>query len=308
MSIIRRVPTAARLGALALLLLPALAVAQEARRDSTAHLRIGGDVTVPTGGREGAVVVLRGDAIIGGEVRGVVVIEGDARVIGGRVHELTVIRGRAILSDSARVEGDVHLLDADLTVEPGAFVAGRVERGVGRRVARHLAGGVALVGLGVLLAFVLAGMFAASVFPESLRATGLMIRGETGIVLLATAVVWLAFPIAAGLLIPTLVGLPLGLGYFFFILPALAFLGLVVSGTWLGDLLLRRLVSAERPVRPTLAAALGVTLLLLVGRIPILGIIATALILLGTGAIAVRTLRAMRAPGAGPAPAPGASI
>jgi hypothetical protein len=308
MSIIRRLPTAARLGALALLLLPALAVAQEARRDSTAHLRIGGDVTVPAGGREGAVVVLRGDAIISGEVRGVVVIEGDARIIGGRVHELTVIRGRAILSDSARVEGDVHLLDADLTVEPGAFVAGHVERGVGRRVARHLAGGVALVGLGVLLAFVLAGMFAASVFPESLRATGLMIRGETGIVILATAVVWLAFPIAAGLLIPTLVGLPLGLGYFLFILPILAFLGLVVSGTWLGDLLLRQLVSAERPVRPTLAAAVGITMLLLVGRIPILGIIATALILLGTGAIAVRTLRAMRAPGAGPAPAPGASI
>jgi hypothetical protein len=308
MSPFRELPAAARRSVVAMLLLPTVALAQDAPRDSTAHLRIGGDVSVPAGGSEGAVIVIRGDAIIAGTARAVVVIEGDARVEGGRVHELTVIRGRAILSDSARVEGDVHLLDADLTVEPGAFVAGRVERGVGRRVARHLVGGVALIGLGVLIAFVLAGMFAASVFPDSLRATGTMIRGETGAVLLATAVVWLAFPIAAGLLIPTLVGLPLGLGYFLFILPSLAFLGLVVSGTWLGDLLLRRLVSTERAVRPTLAAAVGITLLLLVGRIPILGIVATALILLGTGAIAVRTLRAIRAPAAGPTPPPSASI
>ncbi len=283
-------------------------IAQEAVRDSSAHIRFGGDVTVPAGAREGAVIVVRGDATIAGEVRGVVVLEGDALIAGGRVGELTVVRGRAVLTDSARVDGDVHLLDGEISVEPGSSVAGRVERGVGRRVARHLVGAAALIGLGFLIALVLGGVLATAVFADSVRATGALIRSETGTVLLATGVLWIALPIAAGLLIPTLIGLPMGLGYFLFVLPLLGFLGLIVAGTWLGDLLLRRMTTGGAPPRPTLAAALGITLLLLVGRIPLVGIIATALVLLGTGAIALRTLRAMRAPAAGLPPTAGASL
>jgi hypothetical protein len=273
---------------------PALA-AQTAPRDSSAILRFGGDATVPVGTKEGAVIVLRGDATIAGDVRGVVVLQGDARITGGRVQELTVVNGRAILSDSARVDGDVHLLDAELTVEPGSVVAGTVERGVGRQVAKHFLRAMALIGLGIFLAFVLGGVFAASVFPESLRATGALIRSETGPVLIASAILWLALPVVAGLLIPTLVGLPMGLGYFLFVMPVLGFLGLVVAGVWIGELLLRKVGSPAVRARPTVAATVGITVLLLVGRIPLLGLIATAFILLGSGAIALRTWRAMRA-------------
>jgi hypothetical protein len=273
---------------------PALA-AQTAPRDSSAILRFGGNVTVPVGTKEGAVIVLRGDATIAGDVRGVVVLEGEARITGGRVKELTVVNGRAILSDSARVDGDVHLLDAELTVEPGSVVSGTVERGVGRRVAKHFLGAMALIGLGIFLAFVLGGVFAASVFGESLRATGALIRGETGPVLIATAILWLALPVVAGLLIPTLVGLPMGLGYFLFVMPVLGFLGLVVAGVWIGELLLRKVGSPTAAARPTVAATVGITVLLLVGRIPLLGLVATALILLGSGGLALRTWRAMRA-------------
>lgn len=293
-------PLLALASAAALLLGPALA-AQTAPRDSSAHLRFGGDVTVPAGAKEGAVVVVRGDATIAGEVRGVVVLEGDAIITGGRVQELTVVNGRAILSDSARVDGDVHLLDAELTVEPGSVVAGTIERGVGRQVARHFLRAMALIGLGIFLAFVLGGVFAASVFPESLRATGALLRAETGPVLAATAILWLGFPVVAGLLIPTLVGLPIGLGYFLFVMPLLGFLGLVVSGLWIGDLLMRKLRSSTTAARPTVAAAVGIALLLIVGRIPVLGFVATVLTLMGSGAAALRTWRAMRAPVAAPA-------
>lgn len=271
--------------------------AQAAPRDSSAILRFGGNVTVPAGTKEGVVIVLRGDATVAGEARGVVVLDGEVRIIGGRVQELTVVNGRAILSDSARVDGDVHLLDAELSVEPGSVVSGTVERGVGRQVAKHFLGAMALIGLGIFLAFVLGGVFAASIFPESLRATGTLIRGETGPVLIASAILWLALPVVAALLVPTLVGLPMGLGYFLFILPVLAFLGLVVAGLWTGDVLLRKLGSPTAAERPTVAAAAGITVLLLVGRIPLLGLIATALILLGSGAVALRTWRVMRARG-----------
>jgi hypothetical protein len=287
-------PLLALASAAAILLGPALA-ARSAPRDSSAHLRFGGDVTVPAGTREGAVVVVRGDATIAGEVRGVVVLEGDAFITGGRVQELTVVNGRAILTDSARVEGDVHLLDAELTVEPGSVVAGTIERGVGRQVAGHFLRAMTLIGLGIFLAFVLGGVFAASVFPESLRATGALLRGETGAVTVATAILWLGFPLVAGLLIPTLVGLPIGLGYFLFVMPLLGFLGLVVSGLWVGDLLMQKVRATTTAPRPTVATAVGVALLLVLARIPVLGLAATVLTLLGSGAAALRTWRAMRA-------------
>ncbi len=287
------------LASAALFLLGSALAAQTAPRDSSAIIRFGGDVTVPVGTKEGAVIVVHGDATIAGAVRGVVVLEGNAYITGGQVQELTVVRGRAILSDSARVDGDVHLLDGELTLEPGSVVAGRVERGVGRRVAQHFLGAMALIGIGIFLAFVLGGVFAAAVLPESLRATGALIKNETGHVLIATGVLWIGFPILAGLLIPSLIGLPIGLGYFLFVMPLLGFLGLVVSGTWIGEWVLRRVRSPERAVRATVAAAVGITLLLLVGRIPLLGLVATVMILLGSGAIALRTLRALRAPAAG---------
>lgn len=298
-------PSLVLASAAALLVAPALA-AQAAPRDSSAHLRFAGDVTVPAGTREGAVVVVRGDATIAGEVRGVVVLDGDAFITGGRVQELTVVNGRAILRDSARVEGDVHLLDAELSVEPGSVVAGRIERGVGRQVAKHFLGAMALIGVGIFLAFLLGGVVAAAVLPGPLRATAALLRAETGRVLVATAILWLGFPLVAGLLIPTLIGLPLGLGYFIFVMPLLGFLGLVVVGVWTGDLLLRKSGSPTVATRPTVAAAVGVALLLILGRLPVLGLVATVLVLMGSGAAALRTWRAMRAPvfAAGTAPRP----
>lgn len=275
--------------------------AQTAPRDSSAIIRFGGDVTVPTGAREGAVVVLHGDATIAGDVRGVVVLQGDAHLVGGHVQDLTVVNGRATLSEGARVDGDVHLLDADITVDSGSVVAGRIERGVGQRAARHFIGALALIGLGVFLAFVLGGVLAAAVVPEPLRATGAMLRSETGPVLLATAVLWLGFPLVAGLLIPTLIGLPIGLGYLLFVMPTLGLLGLIVAGTWLGEMVIDRISSGRKTPRPTVAAAVGITLLLLMGRVPLLGIVATVLMLLGSGALALRLLRTMRARPAAPA-------
>ncbi len=275
---------------------PTLA-AQTAPRDSSAYLRLGGDVSVPAGTREGAVLVVHGNAIIAGEVRGVVVLEGEARITGGRVQELTVVRGRAILSDSARVEGDVHLVDAEIAMDSGSVVVGEIERGLGRRAASHLFGAMALIGLGIFLAFVLAGVFAAALLPDPLQATGRLIASETGAVALAAALLWLAGPLVAVLLIPTLIGLPIGVGYLVFVMPMLGAVGLIVAGAWVGARTLALMGATAGVTRPTVATAVGVTLLLLVGRIPVLGLVAGILMLLGAGAAALRTVRALR-PGA----------
>jgi hypothetical protein len=283
--------------ALALPLLTPTLRAQSAPADSGFRLRVGGDVEVAADEREAAIVVIRGDARVLGRVGAVAVIDGTVVIDGGRVDELVVVRGRAHLVNGAVVAGDAHLVSSTIAVDSGAVVSGRIERGIGRQSARKMGTAIALIGLGVLGALVLAGVLVALVVPEGLVATGRLIRTEIGRVAGAAALLWLAFPFVAVLLVPTLVGLPVGLGYFLFVMPILFVVGLIVSGTWIGDELLRRMRRAETAVSPVGAAAFGIVLLLLVGRIPLVGFLATLLVMLGAGAalaVATRTALAKR--------------
>lgn len=267
--------------------------------DSGFQFRAGGDLEIPAGAREGGVVVVRGSARVRGTVGLLVVLDGTATVQGGRVGELVVIRGRATLDDSAVVSGDVHLLDADLDAAPGARVAGRVERGVGRRMARDAFALFALLSLGILAAVVLLAVLAALVLPERLVATGQLMRAEPWHVAGAAALVWLAFPVLAALLIPTVIGLPIGLGYLVVGLPALAVAGTIVAGTWTGLLIYRQV--ARRDAHPAAAAALGVALFVALGRVPVLGFLVALASMGGAGAILLALARTVRA-GRGPVP------
>ena len=263
------------------------------RADSGVQVRVGGDVAVAADAREALVLVVRGSADVAGTVAALIVIDGDARISGGRVHDLTVVRGRADLRDGAQVTGDVHLFDAEIATDSGSRVLGQVERGMSTGVAQDLLRIVTLLGLGLLMAVVLAGVLGATLAPIQVRATGQLMTAETGRVLLGSVIVWFALPIVAGALIPTIIGLPIGIGYFLFVLPALAFLGFLVSGTWLGDVLLRRLRAAVTPPHPAAAAALGITSLVLIGRIPFLGLISAIAMFLGTGAVMLAAWRAI---------------
>ena len=262
------------------------------------RFRVGGDIEVAASEREGAVVVIRGNGRVAGTVGALIVIDGEATIDGGRVLELIVIRGHARLTGGGSVSGDVHLLDSSIDVTPGSRVEGQVERGMGRRFARQAFTIIALIGLGVLAALVAAGILVALVAPTELVATGKLIRAETGRVAGATALLFLAFPILALLLVPTIVGLPFGLGYLVFVLPFLGFLGLIVAGTWVGFALLRQLGGADKAHHPVAAASLGITILVLVGRIPILGLLASILVMLGAGALLLRATRAVSRRGA----------
>lgn len=290
-----------------LLLAPLLAApvaAQAVRPDSGFHLRVGGDIAVAAGEREGGIVVLRGDAHVAGTVGTVIVIEGTAWIDSGRVGELIVILGRARLADGAVVTGDVHLLDAEIEQAARSRVEGRIERGVGRRAAGEFFAIIAIIGLGVFAALVVAGVLVALVAPDGLMATGRLIRTDTAHVAGAAALLWLAGPVIALLLVPTLIGLPLGLGYVVFVMPTLGLVGLIVAGGWVGAELLRRIGRDAAAVHPVSAAIAGIIVLLLVGRLPVLGLVSTVLTMLGAGAamlVAVRAARRTRS-AAGPSP------
>lgn len=298
-SALYRVLNAGLLLAASLLVFSIPVVAQPAERlihaDSGLQVRVGGDIAVGAGAKEAFVLVVRGSADVSGTVSALVVVDGDARIKGGTVGDLTVVRGRAILSDGAQVTRDAHLFDAELTTDSASRVLGAIERGVRARFARDFFRVAALIGLGILIAVVLAGVFGAVLAPTQVRAAGRRMTADTVPVLVSAFVVWLVLPVAAGMLIPTIVGLPIGLGYFVFVLPALAFLGVIVSGTWLGDAIIRRLRAASATTTPhaAAAAALGITTLILVGRIPFIGLIAAAAVFLGTGAVTLAVWRAV---------------
>lgn len=263
--------------------------------DSGVHLRVAGDLTVGPEAREALVVVIGGSVRVQGAVRAVVVLRGNAVIDGGRVQDLTVVRGRAELMNAGVVTGDVHLLDAELMLGEGSRVDGTVERGMVGRLARDVVRIGALLGLGVLLALIVGGVIVAVVAPQSLAATAALLRTDTGATAAGGALLFLAAPIAAALLIPTVIGLPIGLGYFLFVMPTLAFIGLIVAGSWVGDWVLHRVGGAAVRPRPVLGVAIGMAALILFGRIPVVGMLTGIMVALGAGALGVMTLRAVRA-------------
>jgi acetyltransferase-like isoleucine patch superfamily enzyme len=283
------------------LVLPLHALAQTTAADSGFQFRVNGPLVVGRGVSEGVAVVIKGDVRVEGRVGALVVINGNAKLIGGRVSDLTVVRGRAELSDGAIVENEVHLLDAELAIADSARVVGTVERGAGRRLARDLIGLAAVIGLGILVALVVGGIVAAAIAPHLLRSTGRLITSEPGSTALAALTLWVVFPFAAVLLAATIIGAPAGVGFFVFVLPVTWFVGLIVAGAWIGDELLGRLRGRIEATRPFLATAVGMVALLILGRLPVLGMLVFVATAMGAGAVALACWRSMTASRSAPA-------
>lgn len=98
-------------------------------------------------------------------------------------------------------------------------------------------------------------------------------------------------PVLAMLAVVTVVGLPLGIGLLFRVIPTLAFAGYLVAGIWLGE----RVIDAGRVrQRPYLASIVGLLLLLVLSIIPIVAAVAA---LFGLGAIVLAGWRTLRSTG-----------
>jgi hypothetical protein len=256
-------------------------------------LRIGGNVVVGPSETVGSVVVIDGDAVIEGTVTdSVFVIDGDVQVTGTIEGDLTVISGSATLASGSSVN-NVSMIRSDLDRASGATVLGDVNE----QDDFGLAGGVIalfsiLFWLAMTVAVIASGLVFAAVGGRQLRATAETMTGDAVNTILGFVFVWIALPIGAAILVATLVGLPLGLGIFLFLLPALWFLGLIVAGTRLG-LALVRASSREPGDHPYLAAFVGLLILQVLILLPVLGAIAVFLAgVWGASALAVTAFRA----------------
>jgi hypothetical protein len=273
------------------------AVAQDVGKDEGVQVRVNGDLSVPAGRREAVVVVVRGEADVAGEAELVVVVDGTARLRGARVTELVVVHGEAVLDDNTRVAGNLHLVNATLDRAPGATVAGEVLYDSGTRLGRGLLLFGILFALGSVVAVLLSGVVAAAVAPLGVRRAGTALTDAFGSTLLATLFVWAGLPVLAVAAMGTVIGIPIGIGIFLFILPALGFLGYLIVGIRLGDYLLGVIRGRDEAWHPYLAALVGLVILLFFGTVPILGsILSPVAAMLGAGALVLLAWREVRRP------------
>lgn len=258
-------------------------------------VRIGGDAVVAPGERVGAVLVVDGTAVLDGDVEVAVVADGTLRVRGGRVGQLFVAGGTVHLEPGGTVTGDIRLIDADLTQEDGAQVLGTVHRGIPSWVGGGLVLVGLLLGMGWILAVILSGVALAAFAGSSVRHVGRRIVDETWDTLVATLVFWVGVPVLAVLVMFTIVGLPLGLAVLLFVLPVVSFAGYLIAGIRLGDALVEWRRGSAEAFHPYLAALIGISALMLISILPIIGeTVSAAATLLGSGALVLHLWRRMQ--------------
>lgn len=233
------------------------------------------------------VVIFDGPATIEGTVREqVVAFNGDVRVSGAVEDDVVSFNGRVTVAEGGRVGGDV-VSRQPAVIEPGATVGGEVGRfdadafdasfGVVTRVAWWLAVSVSALALGLLLVWLAPGL---------VEATLAVARTATAAVVGWGLLVLIGGPVAAVVLMITLVGIPLGL-YLLAALSVLSVLGYTVSAWLLGRVMVRE------PRGRIPAFLVGLAVLRVVALVPVLGgLVWFAAAVVGTGALAVAGWRA----------------
>jgi hypothetical protein len=280
--------------ALPFVFLPAAASAQspEGENDDDFTLRVNGDVTVAQGESVNSVVVIDGDLIVEGEVTDfALVIKGDAVVSGSVGGDLTVISGDIDLASTAVVD-NLNSIRGDVIRASGATVTGDIHERDSFRFLWWAAGLLSiLLWIGMTVTLIVAALLFALFGGRQLTAAARAMTGDLVNSIIGGVFLWIAVPILGGLAIASIVGIPLGIGVFLFLLPALGFLGYLVAGTRLGIWLLG-LGGREPGERPFLAAALGTLGLQLLILIPVVGVFIAILSgLWGGGALAFQLYR-----------------
>ena len=286
--------------ALALLLAPVQALAQENRDD--VYVRVNGTVDLAAGESVDMLVAVNSEARLAGTVRDTLVIVNQTATVSGDVgRDAIVANGTLRLEPTARIGGDVVLINGELSQADGAVISGRVEerRGasIGAEFSRITATVSVIAWLGMTLLFVVVALGWAAVGGRQLSHVAGLLGARPGLTALAAVIFWVAVPVVAFVAFVTVIGIPIGITLLLVVLPLLWGLGYVTTGTRLGFFLADLRRTTPDLARPYLEAVLGVVIFQLIGLIPIVGGIVIALAgLFGAGAIVVHIWRRIVSP------------
>ena len=272
-------------------------------------MAFGGDIAVPAGEQADVVFVVGGEADVGGTVNVLTVIDGTATVHGATVESIAVVSGSVDLQEGTTVLGNVRSIESTVTQAQGVEIGGDIKGLDAELIAFGAFIGPALLlfWLGTIIATLVAGLLLAALGSRQIRSAERVIVDEPVRVFLVGLLGAIVVPILAIVAIVTIVGAPLGLGLLLGALPLLAFVGFLVAGIFLGEELLgtRKEPASLRPYR---GALLGVAVLSVVGLIPVVGGLLTAVAsVFGFGAILVLGWRTVRDTGTGRTAAPQAT-
>ncbi len=287
----------------AVFLTPAPVAAQEEAKDVL--VRVNGTVDLPAGESVDVLVAVNSETQVAGSVRDTLVVVNETATVSGDVgNEVFVYNGNIRLEPSARIGGDITLVNSDLVQADGAVVSGRVVERAGAEVARELsrvAQAVSFIAwIGMTVLFVVVALAWAAVGGRQLSGMAGLLAARPELAVAWALVFWIAAPLVAVVAMITVIGLPLGLAILIVLLPLLWTLGYVVTGTRLG-LFIDDLRGATTDLEhPYLAAVVGIAVLQLVGLVPWVGGFVVVLAgLFGAGVIVVHAWRRVRS-----APAP----
>lgn len=244
---------------------------------------VGGQVDLgPTSEVGGNLSLAGGQLRLGGTVRGEVRSAGGRLLIDGPVGgDVLAFNGKLELGPRARIAGKLrYSSNEELQRDPAAMVAGGIEKlaplapkagGRADDVGDHRGGpgaasAVWTLGLMVLAAAMLAAL---PTFSATLAGT---LRQRLGLSCLLGFVWLICLPVAAVLLVITLIGIPLAL-FALALYAALMPIAWATTGVGLGDWMLSRWVPdrAGQLAARIVAAALALLALTLLGWVPLLG-------------------------------------
>ena len=281
--------------ALALLLVSGRALAQENPDDVS--VRVNGTVDLAAGESVDTLVAVTSEARVAGTVRDTLVIVNQTATVSGDVgREAIVINGTLRLEPTARIAGDVVLINSQLRQADGATITGRVveRRGaaIGGEFSRVTAAISVIAWLGMTLLFVVVALAWAAVGGRQLAASAGLLGARPGLAGGVAVIVWILVPLIAVVAFVTVIGIPIGVTLLVIVVPLLWGLGYVTTGTRLGFFLADLRRATPDLSHPYLEAGLGVVLFQLIGLIPIVGGIVIVLAgLFGAGAIVVHAWR-----------------
>jgi len=250
---------------------------------------ITGRVEIPAGDRVGDVIVVDGDVTVEGTVSGdLFVVNGDVTISGTVEGTATVVNGDVVVSDGATIQGDLTT-GSTASVAPGATIGGEQRRVDFDFVfGRAAIVGAILTWIAVAVSMLVLGIVFLAFAPRAAEAIATTAVTKIGPTIGWGFAMFFGIPIAAGLAIVTLVGIPLGVAVLLAMALVYAFAGMAAAYA-VGRALVKPPTSRFVSYLAGWAILAGATLVPFLG-----GLVWIAAIVYGLGAITVSAWNARR--------------
>ena len=253
-------------------------------------MRMSGDVLIPAGTeQDGTVVTMNGRIQVDGTLTGdAMTMNGDITIAGTVAGSVRTLNGNILLMSTAKVDGDVWAINGRVDRQPGARVGGQVGEGpvFMRPRTRRVPGFRPFGGMGqwmswaffralagwVMVGFTVLAAAIAALFPEPIHRISTELSERPGRAILAGLLVWLLLPPLVLALAVSIIGIP-ALAFVPLALSVLALVGFSAAAMLLGN---RITEGFHRRTGPVPDAVVGAAILAILGLVPGLGWLATA--------------------------------